>query len=490
MTTTTETREQDTQQQDMPELTYFEAKPVPGRAVFNKGDTKIEVTPNDGHGDVIAGDVTVYDTGMGVQVKRPEAPAEQPAEGQQPDLSVRISADCQTAFAYNATLTQPDNGPVSVITDGDVTLVNPEAEALEAAEGAKTEPQTGIRLNFGKFNATGHLGGREFDISLYERTVAVYASRIQVKAAAEPSTDETDTRLTLSKEFNRAVLEGANFKLRIELDKKGQAFVYSTVGVATVIAPNAETGPALDVNGDIIRLTLQGGRVFDINTANGEVTGYVPNKDTGIKNEGPPELAKPAPENKRDYQIVIGQDGQRFALNNTCAGQSASLGQSADGPLSVATDGVAQIRPVAESPSALKAEEDKIGKPVENMEGWLFLANLEGGKIQLVAKEDLGTMTRRQAARLLRKLRKQNPSVDDLPDVKTLRLAFKNATRIGGFKEGGEYMSKSSRVIPADDNREYYTKEYQTKDIVVFPSGVERDGKYGKYPVRIFCTMN
>jgi hypothetical protein len=424
MTMTTESTELAAERQDNTQPSYFEAKPVPGRALFNKGPAKFEVTPNDGHGDVTVGDVTVYGTGMGVHVERPE----EPAEGQQPDLSVRISADCQTASAYNATLKQTDNdGPVSVITAGTVTLVNAAAEAPAAAENA----ETGLQLNIGADGVTGKLDGMAFDINPSGNDIAVDANRLGVKPGAEVSTDETDIKLSLSKEFNRVVLEGLHVKVMIELDKKGQAFVYATGGVASVIAPNAETGPALEANGDLIRLTLKGGRVFDINTANGEVTGYVPDKDTGIQNEDPLELAEKAPEeNADDYQITISQDNKRVALNG------AGLEKTAEGALVTATDGIAGFKP----PVPVKTGPD-LGEKVADADGlWVYLGEVKG-KPLFVAMEDSGRMRFGKAMRFAKKHSNSLPSDDEMFRMFNERSSLSGLDEKGMSSKAGLYLT-------------------------------------------------
>jgi hypothetical protein len=414
MTTTTDNQTGQTAEEQEAQPSYFEAKPVPGRALFNKGPAKFEVTPNDGHGDVTVGDVTVYGTGMGVQVERPE----EPAEGQQPDLSVRISADCQTAFAYNATLKQTDNdGPVSVITGGKVILVNPALASSESTE-------TGIQLSISAYGITGKLDGTVFDIDPSEKDgLAVEARRIEVIPTAEASKNETDTHLRISAAFNRAVVEGLHVKVRIEIEN-GQAVIHTAHGVMIKAEPEAKMRPLLDISGDVTRLTLVGGKVFDINTANGDVTAYVGKK--GIRNEGPPELAEPATESADDHQITISQDNKRIALNG------AGLEKSAEGALVAATDGVGRLMP----PEKATLE---IGDRPRDKEGWIYAGvSPDTGEDMFVAPEDSGIMTFAEAEKAVEELREQGIDAR-IPSQGELSMAFNPEARVPGLERGTSF---------------------------------------------------
>src|SRR5262249_12229947 len=150
---------------------------------------------------------------------------------------------------------------------------------------------------------------------------------------------------------------------------------------------------------------LTGGKVFDVNTETGDVITYVPSKHERQDIEGLEEADKIAPSKAKTYDIVISEDGNRLAFNNT------TIEKTADGAVAVATDGVSQIKPANQSPSAVAAEEAKIGQPVKP--GWLYLTTtLDNKEVTLIADEDLGLMDRKKAKRVIEKLRRENPTIE------------------------------------------------------------------------------
>jgi len=456
------------------QLTNFEIVPSREEITLTKDDTVFKVTPHKGG----KADVTVNDTGRGVQVSKPAALA----EGQQAPKASAINFeddDYQIVTTQGVTLSAHKNVPATVATDGNVILVNEAQAAADAAEKG-TEPEaaaeTGVWLSFDKNNATGGIDGNEFKIGLYTKDIDVYANRTLVKAAAVPtdatdaaSTDEAETvsadeaetvstdeavaasanaadaatadagkiKISLSKDFNRAVIEGLNgTKVIIELGKKGakdaKDIVYTTGDLGSMPAADAPDAdvPGIKVNGDMTRLILADGKVYDVNTVTGDVTRY----GGGAKLGKSSKLNEAEPENLKNHRIVISENGTRLDLNKS------SVEKTADG-LAVATDamdpreGIVQLKSVDQSPSAVAAAEAKIGQAAGD--GWVFLVKIGDQQIN-VASEDSGLMTRRQVRKLIKKLKKDNEGVD-LPDEATLKLMFAHAAKIGGFKTEGSY---------------------------------------------------
>lgn len=536
MATETENKKEQTVKEQVAQPSYFDAEVRPGQTTFTKGDVTFEVTPNQSDDGVTVGDVIVNDkNGNGVQVNKPAAPDGENAAPQNPGS---FSPDLQTASAYGAEMTTApdvvygntvDGGHAIIATDGTVTLVNKEAEELAAAKGAppKTEAETGIQFTFGDYVKHGavvsevNLNGTEANIGMYSGNVDVFANRIKAKpVAASPATDaaSTDkeavaadaekiasanaeeatsasaeeaapteagkTEIRLSNTFQRAVVEGLN-GTKIIIDgsiKDRDHIVYTTDSVTVKSAAEADAavfaGPAVKVNGDITRLILAGNKVFDVNTTTGHVTAYG-DVDLGDKLE----LAKPEPENRLDTQkIVISEDGKRVALND------AAIEKTADGVVAVATKGKANIKPPAESPSAIAAAEEKIGQVVE--EGWKFLAEVDG-KDLLVADKDSGIMNDKKTEKFIKKLRKENPEVA-LPDDAALKLMIKNAAKLGGFNTGKNDQPKKgfragwAKWFGSSSSEEYYRGKDSIANLKIgIITGKRENGENEKVSIRL-----
>jgi hypothetical protein len=331
--------------------------------------------------------VTVNDTGNGVRIRRPN-------EEVTSSSSIIFEDDAeQVVTTYGATVTAPDNKPAAVTTAGTVTLINPDAPAAEEAAEAKS----GLQLNLANGGITGKLDGTAF--GLKNNNVVVDADRVEVKPADEASSAETDTRFSLTRSFNRVILEGVTqegeeFKVRIDVEDKGSV-IYGTAGYEIRPVQSENTGvngAAIEADENKIHLTLAQGREFDIDMATGKVTAYGKVRKGSSLEEAPYAAATGG------LKLTLSQDGTRVGLDG------AGLEKTADGTLAATTNGVSQLAsalpenqpPTAEELAALAAKEANAYKG-----GWYdtgIESPIRPGMIMVVATEDLpGTQTKNEA---------------------------------------------------------------------------------------------
>jgi hypothetical protein len=448
MTTVTEEKVEQTPEQQGPQLSGFEFKTPPGGPnTVIKDDTTLKVAPDSA--------VEVNDTGRGVQVKRTKARAPKKPN---PGINFKDAAQ-QIVTTYGATVTAPANGPASVVTNGAVTLVNPNATAPATAEA--TEPETGLQLSFTPDGVMGTLDGTEFDIA--KNNVAVNANRVEVRPAAEASKHETDIEISISEEFNRASLKGENFEVRIELDEKGKSTVYSTAGgIMNMPLEGAQAGlsaPAIEANEQVTRLALVDGKIYGINNATGEVTTY---DNDHVRNGGSPELAGLAPV-ADGYQITLSRDGKRIGLNGS------GLEKTAEGGLVAATDGVGRFIPV-EAPAVEAAPESD----------W-YDTGIRSPRykdmIMIVAKHDLpGTPTLQETEQTARDAHVYLPCYQEADALSKLfndKSFDKTSCDTFNGKPPGEYWIKGARW----DGIEQHPTGFSVK----YGSAHESDHPYQRY---------
>jgi len=414
---TTETEIQDVQENQGVELSDFGIQP-------NRREGFTTLTKDDATLKIVAASSNVTVEGpRGVQVKR--------SERKIPNTSniIYSGKNDQILTTNGATVSAPVDGPASATTPGDVFLVDPNApEAIAPAEG--TEPKTGTQLNIVDGHLTGRIDGTKVDMN--GENVTIDAPLVQVKPADEATTDaEKDVEFSLSDTFNSLVVKGAHVDVRIEIED-GHTNIYVNGSLEVTSAEDANVdvnGDLVNVNGDVTRFTLAGGKVFDINTATGEVIAYTARNEK-VHNVSDAELAEMAPANET-YKVTMSQDGTRVAMNGSSV-------EKTDGVFAAATDGVSQLTAVAEAyasslaAAAAQAEAERAQREAADIEarnappeGFVAIVWPDGTPVlsptthkpMFVAEKDLdGTQTLEQA----------NAAVADLQSqgVTNAHLAF------------------------------------------------------------------